>query len=92
MSYEEEASSEVTKDSALLSSGIPGGSSPDDGGLNKRSSNSDIEMASNCPHVEEEPTHLPLGVEIKHLTKVYSNGKVRDERSWYSHFRKFYCT
>ncbi len=43
-------------------------------------SNSDLaaaeEMGEQCRHVESEPEHLPLGVAIQHLTKVYSNGKV----------------
>merc|ERR1719400_2576347 len=30
-------------------------------------------------NMETEPTHLPLGVSIKHLHKVYSNGKVAVE-------------
>ena len=30
-------------------------------------------------NVESEPDHLPLGVNIRHLSKVYSNGKVAVE-------------
>ncbi len=45
-------------------------------------SNSDLaaaeEMGEQCRHVESEPEHLPLGVAIQHLTKVYSNGKVNE--------------
>ncbi len=29
--------------------------------------------------IEEEPTHLPLGVSVQHLSKVYPNGKVAVE-------------
>ena len=46
-------------------------------------SNSDLaaaeEMGEQCRHVESEPEHLPLGVAIQHLTKVYSNGKVTEK-------------
>ena len=45
-------------------------------------SNSDLELvgtgaAEQCKHVEAEPEHLPLGVSVQHLTKVYPNGKVK---------------
>ncbi len=61
-------------------SGVP---SSVDASSKKSSSSSDLELAAvvagsgeECKHVEAEPEHLPLGVSIQHLTKVYSNGKV----------------
>ena len=30
-------------------------------------------------NIEKEPIHLPLGVSVQHLHKVYSNGKVAIE-------------
>ena len=36
-------------------------------------------MEGSTDKSEGEPTHLPLGVSIKHLHKVYSNGKVAVE-------------
>jgi len=40
---------------------------------------SEMENADSCANVEAEPKHLPMGVSIKHLTKVYPNGKVAVE-------------
>ena len=37
------------------------------------------QMEGTTDKSEGEPTHLPLGVSIKHLHKVYSNGKVAVE-------------
>ena len=37
------------------------------------------QMEGTSDKSEAEPTHLPLGVSIKHLHKVYSNGKVAVE-------------
>ena len=37
------------------------------------------QMEGTTDQSEGEPTHLPLGVSIKHLHKVYSNGKVAVE-------------
>ncbi|XP_023327394.1 ATP-binding cassette sub-family A member 2 [Eurytemora carolleeae] len=39
----------------------------------------DIRMGERPKHTESEPTHLKLGVSIKHLHKVYNNGKIAVE-------------
>ena len=43
----------------------------------------DIELGSiglkSSKNIEREPNHLPLGVSVQHLHKVYSNGKVAIE-------------
>ena len=44
---------------------------------------SDVELGSlgrkTSKNIEKEPNHLPLGVSVQHLHKVYSNGKVAIE-------------
>jgi len=42
-------------------------------------SEEDIQMGERPKQNEAEPTHLPLGVSIKHMHKVYPNGKVAVE-------------
>ncbi len=39
----------------------------------------ELQPGLNRKNVEKEPQHLPLGVSIQHLHKVYSNGKVAIE-------------
>ena len=49
----------------------------------KTGPDSELEMGglsgSRSKNVEKEPTHLPLGVSVQHLHKVYPNGKVAIE-------------
>ncbi len=47
--------------------------------LSPDASESDAVGGDYCRYVETEPTHLPLGVSVQHLSKVYSDGKVAVE-------------
>ena len=50
-------------------------------GSSKFTHDSDLELPeiNGSRNIEKEPNHLPLGVSVRHLHKVYPNGKVAIE-------------